>query len=604
MVIRESEGRALNPTQPISSAVSIPRRHDLDALRAIAMLLGIALHAALSFMPLPDAGWSVHDVRQSDWFGVFNTVIHGFRMPLFFLISGFFTAMLWRKRGLGSLLLQRLKRIVLPLVIGTFTIVPAVWIVSIAAGITAVQPISDGEHGNLWAAAAEGDVEQAKSFLSADADPGAVDPKFGVTPLSAAARGGHLEVVELLIASGLDVNVRDRDGMTPLHSAAFFGRADTARVLVQNGADLEARNRLGETPAAILETGWSRILVAGAFGGFEVDRERLVAGRKEVAEVLQQRDQTASSPAEGAATAQIDISQQEANLSGVLLLLMMFPAFHHLWFLWFLCWLVAAFAVYAMLAQRLNWKAPPWIVVSPLRYAWLIPLTCVVQSTMGLFYPSFGPDTSTGLLPMPQILVYYAIFFFFGAMYFDCEDASDRLGRRWRLTIPIALLVVFPVGYDMTVGGFGFTDGWIDSRWYRPLAVALQVVYVWLMSFGLIGLFRSLFSRESRAMRYVSDSSYWLYLTHLPLIIVAQAVVRSWQIPALVKFALVCSVCSALLLVSYQLLVRYSPIGTLLNGPRKRPQRVVDAALVEPVSPSAALHCSPEYVGETDAGLH
>lgn len=525
-------------------------------------------------------------------------------MPLFFLISGFFTAMLWRKRGLGSLLVQRLNRIVLPLVIGTFTIVPAVWIVSIAAGITASQPVSDGERDNLWAAATQGDVEQAKTLLAAGADPGANDPKFGLTPLSAAARGGHLEVVELMIASGLDVNVRDRDGMTPLHAASFFGRANTARALVQNGADLEARNRLGETPAEMLETDWSRILVGGAIGGFQVDRERLVAGRKEVAAVLQQSEQAASTPAEGAASAQIDISQQEVELSGLLLLLIMFPAFHHLWFLWFLCWLVAAFAVYAMLARWLNWKIPQWLVVSPLRYAWLIPLTCVVQSMMGQFYPNFGPDTSTGLLPMPQILLYYAIFFFFGAMYFDCDDAADRLGRGWRITIPIALLVVFPLGYAMTTGEFGFTNGWIDSRWYRPLAVVLQVVYVWLMSFGLIGLFRSLFSRESRAMRYVSDSSYWLYLVHLPLIIVAQAVVRSWPIPALVKFTLVCSVCSAFLLASYQLLVRYSPIGTLLNGPRQRPQRTVAATLVQPVSPPAPLPPAPEYVGGADAELH
>ena len=39
---------------------------------------------------------------------------------------------------------------------------------------------------------------------------------------------------------------------------------------------------------------------------------------------------------------------------------------------------------------------------------------------MGYLFPVFGPDTSVGLLPVPTILLYYAIFFFFGAMYFDC----------------------------------------------------------------------------------------------------------------------------------------------------------------------------------------
>ncbi len=96
------------------------------------------------------------------------------------------------------------------------------------------------------------------------------------------------------------------------------------------------------------------------------------------------------------------------------------------------------------------------------------------------------------------------------------------------------------------------------------------------MTFGLMGMFRSLMSGESKAMRYISDSSYWLYLVHLPLIIVAQAIVRNWQMPAVVKFTLVCVVTSGLLLASYQLFVRYTPIGTLLNGPRFRPKRSLD----------------------------
>ena len=127
----------------------------------------------------------------------------------------------------------------------------------------------------------------------------------------------------------------------------------------------------------------------------------------------------------------------------------------------------------------------------------------------------------------------------------------------------------------ISMGGLGFSgNDFLDSGWCRPLAVVLQVVYAWLMSFGLMGLFRDFFSQESKVMRYISDSSYWLYLAHLPLIIVAQAVMRSWPMPAFAKMILVCTLTSALLLASYQLCVRYTPIGTLLNGPRKRPEAI------------------------------
>ena len=94
------------------------RFHDLDALRGYAMLLGIVLHGLMSFIVIPF--WPAQDRYQStEVVGAILLFIHGFRLPLFFLISGFFTAMLWRKRGLRGLFKQRAFRILIPLMLGT-----------------------------------------------------------------------------------------------------------------------------------------------------------------------------------------------------------------------------------------------------------------------------------------------------------------------------------------------------------------------------------------------------------------------------------------------------------------------------------------------------
>jgi peptidoglycan/LPS O-acetylase OafA/YrhL len=79
-------------------------------------------------------------------------------------------------------------------------------------------------------------------------------------------------------------------------------------------------------------------------------------------------------------------------------------------------------------------------------------------------------------------------------------------------------------------------------------------------------------------MRYISDSSYWLYLAHLPLILIAQSLVQDWALSPFLKFPLVCGSVTLVLLLSYQLFVRYTPIGTFLNGPRKRGIRALSSA--------------------------
>ena len=108
-----------------------------------------------------------------------------------------------------------------------------------------------------------------------------------------------------------------------------------------------------------------------------------------------------------------------------------------------------------------------------------------------------------------------------------------------------------------------------------------------MMSIGLIGLFRSVFWRERRGVRYLSDASYWMYLAHIPLVIAAQMLVRDWNTAAVFKFGLICVTVSALLLITYQRFVRYTPIGTLLNGKRTRPtaldRRGIEVRLVQKV---------------------
>ena len=88
------------------------RRHDLDTLRAFAMLLGVVLHSAMSFTGMP---WVVIDSRCHMLFIPMTNGIHSFRMQLFMMISGFFVMRSYRRRGLQELLRQRAMRIGLPL---------------------------------------------------------------------------------------------------------------------------------------------------------------------------------------------------------------------------------------------------------------------------------------------------------------------------------------------------------------------------------------------------------------------------------------------------------------------------------------------------------
>ena len=100
------------------------RYHDLDFVRAAAMLLGLLLHVCIFFMPPQEYFWG-----SGEYYGdvvnlQFLSFIHLFRMQLFFLLAGFFAELVIDRRGLGHFVHDRLKRILVPLIVGVVVIVP------------------------------------------------------------------------------------------------------------------------------------------------------------------------------------------------------------------------------------------------------------------------------------------------------------------------------------------------------------------------------------------------------------------------------------------------------------------------------------------------
>ncbi len=105
--------------------------------------------------------------------------------------------------------------------------------------------ISHGaEISPIHAAAYLGDIEKVRTLTKEGAD---VNAKWNSdTPLCVAVDGGQMDIVELLIAKGADVNAGDDS--TPLHMAAWHGSEEIARLLIDKGANIHAESSLGFTP--------------------------------------------------------------------------------------------------------------------------------------------------------------------------------------------------------------------------------------------------------------------------------------------------------------------------------------------------------------------
>jgi fatty acid desaturase/peptidoglycan/LPS O-acetylase OafA/YrhL len=174
-------------------------------------------------------------------------------------------------------------------------------------------------------------------------------------------------------------------------------------------------------------------------------------------------------------------------------------------------------------------------------------------------------DRLNSFIPEPYRLLHNAVFFLVGVRLHRLRNDLDHFASHGWLYLAFSAPV------------FACRAALIQRDLARPLdgagAWALAAsggLFCWLLTFGLLGVALGRLNRPRPALRYLADSSYWVYLIHLPIVGLLQVDLYSVSAPGPVKFLIVLSVTMTLTLASYQVAVRHTFLGTWLHGRRDR----------------------------------
>jgi len=153
------------------------------------------------------------------------------------------------------------------------------------------------------------------------------------------------------------------------------------------------------------------------------------------------------------------------------------------------------------------------------------------------------------------------LYFLFGYRLYKNNLLFDFIKSNWKyyliggLTVTIIFFIL-----DTQVSNFAKED----VRWIPW--VILKISSAVLLSFSFIGLAEDKFSNLNPMVRFISDSSYWVYLIHLPLVAFITFFMFKITIFAELKFLVAIILTTAICLVTYKYLVKSTIIGILLNG--------------------------------------
>jgi len=228
----------------------------------------------------------------------------------------------------------------------------------------------------------------------------------------------------------------------------------------------------------------------------------------------------------------------------------------HLWFLYYLI----LFYVLTIFLKKFLLK----IKISSVVYLFtgiFVSITCM------FFMNRWIVDNPITLVPEIPSFIHYFCFFLIGFFVNNSEKLLSSLKKYANKILMIG--IVF--GVFSIIPQLWFTKTDLSYYTYiKSLAIILSCTAIYFLTIGIWGYFSKSEIKDNKILRYLTDSSYWVYLSNMPLVVIFHILFIPLQIPIYVKFILSFTGALTLSFLTYEFLVRYTYIGGILNKRRFR----------------------------------
>jgi glucan biosynthesis protein C len=252
----------------------------------------------------------------------------------------------------------------------------------------------------------------------------------------------------------------------------------------------------------------------------------------------------------------------------------------HLWFLYYLIYVTLITSLLGLLLKKskkisnkitniFNWIFRRSIT----RLAFFSSFTFLILT----YLETSMVNASTSLIPDLNTFVFYFFFYIVGWILFKSKGLLNSFMKYDWQFVAFAVFLIITQGLLIQYSGMD-----LKPNSNSAILISFNSIIVWLFIFGITGLFIRYGSKHSKRMRYISDSSYWVYLIHLPLTAIIPAFIWEFPLPALVKFIIVLSLTTLICFATYHYLVRNTFIGKFLNG-KKYPKKIKEKPVANTV---------------------
>jgi glucan biosynthesis protein C len=176
----------------------------------------------------------------------------------------------------------------------------------------------------------------------------------------------------------------------------------------------------------------------------------------------------------------------------------------------------------------------------------------------------FGVDTSaSGLFPRIAPFVVYGMYFILGWFTYRQPFILQHIQKYrahnfvFSVALIILLIAINLIFADPSPG---------NAALMLMLLNSLYAIASMTTVFTFLGYMLQWFAKENKTVRYLSESSYWGYLIHVPILACFQILVANHDLFWGAKLLIIFIPSLAIIILSYHFLVRKTRIGLLLNG--------------------------------------